>query len=122
MADLLLLLVLRGLLVAATNSTDNWTSITETDIFQNLPSCAQVCVRDVNQNIFVGNIHCQSYGCVCAESTQGQNFLDGLSNITECAKSSCSDTADVTSAEVAFQDLCVVYAANYSRPAITPGR
>lgn len=116
--------VLSGMLaamVAAMNSTDDWITVDKTDIWRDLPSCAQSCVRDVNQQIVIQNTHCQSYGCVCAESTQGLNFIYGLGNVTECARKSCSADQDVSDAETAFQDLCLVYAANSTRPATAQG-
>lgn len=107
--------------VAAFNSTDDWIWVDKSNIWQNLDICAKPCVRDVNQKIAIHNTHCQSYGCVCAESTQGQNFLDGLSNITYCAERSCTVQQKVLDAEIAFQNLCLVYAANSSRPTTASG-
>ena len=102
--------------VIAINSTDDWASVDRTEIYRGLSECAKPCVRNVNREIDMGYLRCQSYGCVCSESTQGQNFLWGLSNVTECATVACSEEEDIVAAEVAYQDLCLVYAANSTRP------
>lgn len=109
-------LSLQGTLATAKNTTDLWTDTDQLDIYHDLPSCAQPCVRDVNQRIIVGDTYCQTYGCVCAENTKGLHFLYGLSNVTECARNACPMEEDVVAAEMAFQDICLVHAASSSRP------
>ncbi|KAH7383200.1 hypothetical protein BKA66DRAFT_549462 [Pyrenochaeta sp. MPI-SDFR-AT-0127] len=103
------------------NTAAVWEDVDQLDIYQNLTSCARPCVRDVNKRIIVGNTHCQTYGCVCAENTNGLHFVYGLSNVTECAKNACPMEDDVKAAEMAFQDICLVYAAGTSRPNKTEG-
>jgi hypothetical protein len=102
--------------VAALNSTDDWHTVDRTDLYLRLPMCAKPCVRNVNQHILMGNTYCQSYGCVCSESTEGPNFLSGLQNVTDCASNACSAAADVEHAKDAYQDLCLIYAASANRP------
>jgi hypothetical protein len=107
----------------ALNSTDYWPSVGELAIVQEIPECARSCVQYVNEEIaYDDDTQCESYGCVCAESTKGRNFVNGLSSVTECAKSSCALDDDVEAARTAFQDICVVYvASNSTPPAITQG-
>ncbi|KAF2004884.1 hypothetical protein P154DRAFT_21442 [Amniculicola lignicola CBS 123094] len=107
------------MVVSMNNSRVDWVNVDQTPIFQDLNSCAQSCVRDVNQKIFVDGVHCQSTGCVCSESTHGQNFLDGLANVTACAKQECGSDEAAEQASVAFQDLCLVASANSTRPETT---
>ncbi|KAH8723027.1 hypothetical protein GQ44DRAFT_711226 [Phaeosphaeriaceae sp. PMI808] len=65
--------------------------------------------------------YCQTVGCVCSESTRGPNFVTGLEKARECAKRKCFSGKDVQAAEMAFQDVCLVYAAGSTRPS-TSGR
>jgi hypothetical protein len=113
--SLLLLVVCSGR-IAALKSTDDWPTVDRTDLYLSLPMCAKPCVRNVNQHILMGTTYCQSYGCVCSESTQGPNFLAGLRNVTDCASNACSAVTEVEDAENAYQDLCLVYAASANRP------
>ncbi|KAF2502275.1 hypothetical protein BU16DRAFT_3884 [Lophium mytilinum] len=110
-------LALPGSLAARNNSYDAWSTANETGIYQTLPNCAKSCVSEVNHKIHNGNLECVSWGCVCSESTLGENFQYGLSNVTSCASSSCGDQADVDSAVTAFEDLCIVYATNGTQQA-----
>ncbi|KAH7108691.1 hypothetical protein B0J11DRAFT_573894 [Dendryphion nanum] len=103
------------------SSVEDWSNVGNTDIVQRLSPCAQKCVREANTKIAMPGTHCQSYGCVCAENTQGLNFLYGLSNVTACAQQTCPSSEDVDAASTAFQDLCLVYAANSTRPATRSG-
>jgi hypothetical protein len=119
---ILVLLMSLGAPTLALMSAEDWINVDQTDIWKDLPTCAQPCVRNVNLNISIQNTHCQSYGCVCAENTQGKNFLDGLSNVTACVNAYCASEQERTAGITAFQDLCLMYSANSSRPYVTPGQ
>jgi hypothetical protein len=120
--ELILFLSLFFTSALAVNSTDDWITVERTDIFKELDPCAQSCVRNVNGKIWDEGQKrmCQSYGCVCSESTQGPNFLSGQANVTSCAKSSCSRQEAVDQATLVYGDICLVQALNSSRPSSTP--
>ncbi|KAH8679657.1 hypothetical protein BGZ60DRAFT_524868 [Tricladium varicosporioides] len=110
----------------ATYSTDDWTTVDQSAVYHNLDRypCAQNCVRNVNQQIWDvrESKHCQSYGCVCSESTQGLNFQAGLSNVTSCVGKSCNQKAITNTAIAIFADLCLVSALSSSRPSTKSGK
>lgn len=120
----LLSLTLHFSFCLATSSTDDWTSVDQSDIYRDLDPCAQSCVRNVNERIWDvrQGTNCRSYGCVCSESTQGENFLNGLSNVTSCALKFCSQLDMVDSATNAFGDLCLVFALNSTIQPAKSGR
>lgn len=100
------------------SNTDDWVTVNQTDIYRNLTSCAQSCVQFVNTKIWDvrQNRTCQSWGCVCSNSTQGENFLNGLSNVISCTSQSCgNETEKVDGAVEAYEDLCLVYTLNSTR-------
>jgi hypothetical protein len=110
-------------LVLPLKSIDDWNKVGGLNLVRELNECAQPCVQFVNEKVFFpeADIHCQTYGCVCAEGTQGQHFLYSLSNVTECVKDACGNDEDVQAARASFQDLCLVYVANQTQPTEKPG-
>lgn len=107
----------------AVNSTDDWTTVNETDIYQKLDDCAKQCVETVNDRVWDVRQQrfCQSYGCVCSENTQGPNFLAAQSNVTSCAAKACNSTNATDDATQALDDLCLVHAVNLTQPAPEAG-
>ncbi|KAI9857996.1 MAG: hypothetical protein M1813_007966 [Trichoglossum hirsutum] len=88
--------------LSAAGVDEGWFNVTYTDVYGSLAQCARDCVLNVNQ---VND--CYTYSCVCSENTGGANFNDGVKNITECAKRSCSNSQDADNAVIAFRDLCI---------------
>jgi len=67
------------------NADDFWTVVQNTSTYQNLDSCSKDCILKVNGSLTDVNIPCVAYGCVCTDTTNGQNYIQGLSNVKNCA-------------------------------------
>lgn len=106
----------------AVNNTDDWVLIDQTDTYQNLDSCAQDCIRNVKVWDTRQRTFCRSYGCVCSNSTKGENAVNAESNITSCVTKSCGQPEAVDRARLAFNNLCLVYAINSTQPRQESGK
>jgi hypothetical protein len=117
---LLLLLSERAQSVGIIPTSDFWQSVRQSPIFQNLTSCQQSCISDVNSKTGCsGDGCCVSYGCVCSENTDGPNFINAENAVSQCSQS-CPPNANSLSTVQAFDDLCVVFnAANLTTPSST---
>src|SRR4051812_44494691 len=92
-------------MMATHDTHDKWSSVYNITLFNTLPSCAQPCLSNVD-----ASLKCWSFGCVCSESTPGNNFLTGASNINACVQKACSlsnDTA-VNLTLTVYSSICNV--------------
>jgi len=103
-------------------STDDWTTVDKVAIFRDLDECAKPCVRDIKVWDVLQKTTCRSYGCICSENTEGENFRNARANITECVKRSCSQDSVVVRTDSIFQKICLVQSLNVSKSSFEPGK
>jgi len=101
------------------NAGDFWTVVQNTSTYQSLDSCTKACILKVNGSLADVDTPCVAYGCVCTDSTLGENYVQGLANVKACAvQASCSDPDDATTG---LADLCAIYAAGIAQPVVQTG-
>ena len=87
-----------------------------TSTYQSLDSCSKDCILSVNGSLVDVDTPCVAYGCVCTDTTNGQNYVEGLANVKNCAvKSKCSDPDQATTG---LADICAIYAADIAQPPV----
>ncbi|KAF2108253.1 hypothetical protein BDV96DRAFT_653142 [Lophiotrema nucula] len=112
----------RSLLVYAINGTDSWSSVSDWTIVQELHRCAQPCIENISQQISHNdNTYCQSYDCVCAASADEQSFQEGLAGLTNCTKDACPLEKDVEDARNAYENICIIHAAQSAESSLVQG-
>jgi hypothetical protein len=79
---------------------DSWISITYSNAYSNLDSCAQGCLLHVNEVT-----KCAVKSCVCSGNTGGGNFDQGVTTITSCVTDSCKSSQKAYNAVKAFGDI-----------------
>lgn len=90
-----------------------------TSAYQSLDICSRDCIIKVNGSLADGDTPCVAYGCVCTDSTNGKNYIQGLANVKDCAiQSQCSDPNQATTG---FADICAIYAAGIAQPVVQTG-
>jgi len=87
------------------DTDDSWSNITTLAVFEALPQCSQKCILKVNDDL---PQRCESYGCVCSDSTEnGSNFLIAATNTEKCVNSNC-ENSNSGKAVNTFRDICLV--------------
>ena len=111
----------------AYDSSVKWSSVFETPLYDDLPTCAKPCMANV-----CDSSKCWSWGCVCSENTPGANFINGTKHIKKCVQDDCPEPGEGTidSALNAFKSACGMSGITInattpdevSRPSLAPGR
>jgi hypothetical protein len=73
----------------------------------------------VNGSLTNVDTPCVSYGCVCTDTTNGKNYIQGLANVKECAvQANCGDPNETSTG---LADICAIYAAGIAQPDVSTG-
>jgi hypothetical protein len=101
------------------NAGDFWTVVQNASAYLSLDGCSKNCISIVNGSLTDMNIPCVSYGCVCTDTTNGKNYVQGLANVKQCAvQAKCADPNQATTG---FADICAIYAAGIAQPVVPTG-
>jgi hypothetical protein len=101
------------------SASDFWTVVQNTSTYQSLDVCSKDCILKVNGSLADVDTTCVAYGCICTDTTNGKNYVQGLANVKDCAiQSNCSDSDQATTG---FADICAIYAAGIAQPVVQIG-